>query len=84
MAQIDVLRAAPEKGDLPFHPFCVLELSGYGTDAKGRIHLSPTLMTPDEIDYWTDDLIEQLNRARKKAKRHLEPARGSLSTSSPR
>jgi hypothetical protein len=77
MAQIGILKSAPGEGDLPFHPFVNVELLGYGRDDEDRILLSPSLITDGEIDYRIDALIEQLEAARKDAKRHVATARGS-------
>lgn len=40
-----------------------------GSDKQGRILLSPDLATSDEVDFHVDNLIEQLNKARRRAKR---------------
>lgn len=84
MAQIDVFKVAPREGDMLFHPFANIELTGYSRDQEGRILLSCDLMTASEVDYAVNGLIEQLEKARKKAKHHVETARGSLPLLSPR
>jgi hypothetical protein len=77
MAQIEVLKIAPRKGNMLFHPFAHVLLTGYSKDSENRILLSPQLMTPDEVDYCIDHLVGQLENVRKAAKRHIATARGS-------
>ena len=72
MVTITVKAVIPKKkDDIPFPPHCVVEMTEYGRDAAGNIALTPDLMTPSEVDFWIDDLIDKLNDARKKAKRGL-------------
>ena len=46
-------------------------LASHSTDERGRIHLTPLLASEGEVDYWIDQLIEDLNKSRKAAKREL-------------
>ncbi|MGI6388527.1 MAG: hypothetical protein ACOX2W_15645 [Desulfomonilia bacterium] len=68
MAKISVFKMAPGKNDLPFDPYVQLSLSHISEDSTGRILLSPRLASDMEIDESVDHLIEQLQKARKKAK----------------
>ena len=77
MAEIGIWKVAPRESDMLFHPFAHLELNGYSKDDKGRILLSPSLAADSEVDFWINHLIEQLEKARKEAKRHIRTARGS-------
>ena len=78
MPEIDVIKVAPEPDEMLFHPYCTITLTQCARDENGRILLTPQLINPTEIDFWADDLIEQVNRARVLAKRHVTTARGSL------
>lgn len=72
MAQIDVFKVAPKKGDLPYNPYVCIWLSQSSKDNHGRTILSPDLMTEKEVDESVDLLISQLEKVRKKAKRQLK------------
>ena len=58
-------------------PFSQLELTSY-SKSQGHIHLGPRLVSDSEVDYCVDNLIEQLEKARKKAKRDLKRANERL------
>ena len=82
MADISILRFESRRGEKPFHPYVEVELTGYTKDCEGRILLTPDLVTPKEIDFWCDRLIDQIKLVRDKAKKHVTMAKGSfLSTS---
>jgi len=76
MAKIIVSKVAPGINDLPFDPYVQLSLSHISEDSAGRILLSPRLASDMEIDESVNDLIEQLEKARKKAKDELQKAKG--------
>jgi len=72
MAKIDVFYKAPGKKSLPHPTFVHLWLSGYSSDEDENILLSPELATNQEVDYYVDDLVKQLEQVRRKAKKILE------------
>lgn len=74
MAMIDVWLRAPGKDELPFGPIVNLWLREYSM-SNGKVLLSPNSMTNDEIDGYVDDLIDQLESVRKKAKKRLSRAK---------
>lgn len=78
MAMINTFTVAPRKGDYPFTPYTHVYLSQYSQDTNGKVLLSPELMTDMEIDESVNWLIEQLEKARKKAKRDLKRKKGQL------
>ena len=47
-------------------------LSEYSSDKVGRIFLSPDIVTAGEVDFHTDKLIDDLNKARNRAKKIIE------------
>lgn len=78
MTQIDVRKIEmKDNKQLPFAPFAEIELVSYSGDGSGKIFLTPSCVSDMEIDCWADDLIEQINGARRKAKSHFATARGS-------
>ncbi len=78
MAEIRVLTVAPRKGDPPFTPYAHIYLSHHSIDDSGRNLMSPQLMTDVEIDETVNQLIEQLEKARKKAKNELQKKKEQL------
>jgi len=78
MAKIRVFKMASETNDLPFDPYVQLSLSHYSGDSAGRILLSPRLASDVEIDESVNDLIEQLEKARKKAKDELQKTKRAM------
>ena len=75
MVKIRVLKMTPGINDIPFDPYVELSLSHSSEDSTGRILLSPRLASDMEIDESVNDLIEQLEKARKKAKDELQKAK---------
>ena len=73
MAEVDVWLRAPGKDDPPFIPIANLWLSVY-SKVNGKVLLSPELISDEEIDYWVDDLIRQLESVRNSAKKRLSKA----------
>ncbi len=71
MATIDVMKRPPGESDLPISPIVNIHLSSY-SQREDAIVLSPDLMSAGEVDESVDYLIEQLERARVKAKSMLE------------
>jgi hypothetical protein len=78
MSDIGVLKFEHKEGDLPFHPFCNLILTSYAKDEDGHVILTPQLINPTEVDFWADYIIDQVNAARKVAKKHVTTARGTF------
>lgn len=78
MAKIRVFKVAPIGNDLPFDPYVQLSLSNISQDSAGKILLSPRLASDIEIDESVNDLIEQLEKARKQAKDELKKAKGVI------
>jgi hypothetical protein len=72
MAKINVIYKTPGKNSLPYPTFVHLCLSGYSSDEDENILLSPELATNQEVDYYVDDLVKQLEKVRRKAKKILE------------
>ena len=62
----------------PFHPFLHVTLGYWSETENGRIRLSPQLMNEGEIDFSCDQLIAEIERARKEAKKILPKARGFI------
>jgi hypothetical protein len=79
MAKINVFKLAPGRHDPPFDPYVQLSLSNFSQDSAGRVFLSPQLASEMEIDESVDDLMKQLEKARKKAKEYLKKAKGEVS-----
>jgi len=71
MAEISILTVAPKKNEPHFQPFVRIYLSSHSVDNDGRSLMSPQLMTEKEVDETINYLIEQLEKARKKAKSEL-------------
>jgi hypothetical protein len=78
MAKIKVFKVAPGRNDLPFDPYVQLSLSNISRDSAEKILLSPRLASDMEIDESVNDLIEQLEKARKQAKDELKKAKGVI------
>lgn len=78
MAKIKVFKVAPGKNDLPFDPYVQLSLSNFSQDSAGKILLSSQLASDMEIDESVNYLMEQLEKARKKAKDELKKAKGVI------
>jgi hypothetical protein len=76
MVTIQVSKVAPGRNDLPFDPYVELTLFSSSKDPDGRALLSPRMASDSEIDVFVNDLIEKLERARKKAKDELRRAKG--------
>ncbi len=74
MAKIMVFKVAPEN----FDPYVQLTLSHFSKDSGGRTLLSPRLASDIEIDESVNHLIEQLEKARKKAKNDLRKAKAMI------
>lgn len=72
MAKIDIFIKSKNKNSIPSYTFLNIWVShGINKDTEGRIFISPELASDQEIDYCIDDLIKQLERVRKKAKKIL-------------
>lgn len=78
MSTFRVLVTAPNSEGYPFDPFVHIALEEWSESESGAPLLSPQLMTPQEIDYCADRLIEEINRARTEAKKRLTHAREKL------
>lgn len=78
MAKIKVFKVSPGRNDLPFDPYVQLSLSNFSQDSAGKVFLSPRLASDMEIDESVDDLMKQLEKARKKAKEDLKTAKGEV------
>jgi hypothetical protein len=76
MVTIQVSKVAPGRNGLPFDPYVELTLFSSSMDSAGKALLSPQLASDKEIDVFVNDLIEKLERARKKAKEELRRAKG--------
>jgi len=63
--------------DLPASPFVSIALGDHVTQEGNRM-LSAHLMTDSEIDLAIDDLIQQLNKLRGKAKKELQLRKESM------
>lgn len=71
MALIDIYSNKPsQKQSVPFPIFVTIYVKDYSSD-KGRVLLSPQLATDQEVDGAVDCLINQLEKARQKAKKLL-------------
>ena len=71
MAKIDVFEKSSGDKSLPGPTFVNLWLSSYSSDSEKRVLLSPELASDREVDDSVDYLIQQFERARKKAKKIL-------------
>ena len=72
MPTINVLTIAWKKGDgLPFNPFCHFYLAEKSSQPYGDCLMSPVMMTDLEVDECADQLIREIQSARKKAKKEL-------------
>jgi hypothetical protein len=71
MKATTVLTYRPTIDDLKFDPICMFIVGSHGTDSQGNLTLSPELINAQEIDYWADSLISDINTARQEAKRSL-------------
>ena len=60
-----------KKGDLPCNAMVNIAVQEYSTMKDREILVSANLMTDEEIDYAVDGLIQDLEKARKEAKRTL-------------
>jgi len=78
MAKINVIKVVPGRHDLPFDPYVQLTLSNFSQDSPGKVFLTPRLASEMEIDTFVDDLMKQLEKARKKAKENLKKAKGEV------
>lgn len=81
MEIFSVITVAPGKSDLPFPPYvcvCLYHSPDHYKDNEGRIDLSLNLMTEMEIDVSIDELIQNLQKIRKKAKKELQEAKEKL------
>lgn len=78
MAEISIFTVAPRKGDPPFNPYVHLWLSQHSRDSNGKILLSPELVNDVEIDESVNYLIQQLEKARKTAKKKLQRKKDQL------
>lgn len=72
MAKIDVLIQSQNKEKFPNATFPNIWVSSYIKDTDGRVLISPELATNQEVDQCVNDLIKQLEKVRKKAKKTLE------------
>jgi hypothetical protein len=72
-----------KKGDLPGNQMVNIVLNSYGTLNDGSLALTAQLASDQEVDYAVDQLIKDLEVARKKAKEKIkntnERIRSSLS-----
>jgi len=68
MAKIEIY----DSGNISGIRSMAIWVSEYSSDKEGRIFLSPDLATAGEIDYHTDKLINDLNKARNRAKKLIE------------
>lgn len=72
-----------KKGDLPGNQMVNIVLSSYGTLNNGLVAVTAQLASEQEVDYAVDQLIKDLEIARKKAKEKIkktnEKIRSSLS-----
>ncbi len=63
-----------KKGDLPFDPIVTIALNQWGTK-DGIVTISASLASDSEIDFAIDQLKNDLESARKEAKRVLKNQR---------
>lgn len=68
MAKIEIY----DSGNIAGIRSMAIWLSEYSTDKEGRIFLSPDLAPAGEVDFHTDKLIDDLNKARNRAKKIIE------------
>lgn len=59
--------AAPKNGAYPFTPFVTFRLDEFKCDSQ--------LMTPSEIDFQIDLIIDEVNKLRSQAKKKLKEAK---------
>jgi hypothetical protein len=62
---------AQREGDPPFPASFQITVNSYSRDADGVVILGPTAMTDSEVDYTIDSMTNELETARRVAKKHL-------------
>ncbi|MBV6504754.1 MAG: hypothetical protein ILNGONEN_00306 [Syntrophorhabdaceae bacterium] len=62
----------PRKSDHPMNPTAKIYLKKYSSNESGRIFITPVLASPNEVDYYIDSLISDLDKIRKIAKRKFK------------
>ena len=67
-----------KKGDLPMDPTVEIVIHGAQKREDGRVSLTATLASDEEIDYTVDELKQGLESARREAKRTLKKQREKM------
>ena len=70
-----------EKGDLPGNQMVNIVLNGCTTIQDGFVAVTAQLATDNEVDYAVDNLIRDLEVARKKAKEKIKKINDKIRTS---
>jgi hypothetical protein len=61
-----------KEGEYPASPQVSVRIMTFHQDNNGIITIGPWLMTEKEVDYTIDNFIQELEKARKKAKLELK------------
>lgn len=56
-------------------PSAHLYLGDHGVSKEGRHYLTPELKSENELDWWIDTLIDELEKARKQGKKKFGEAK---------
>jgi hypothetical protein len=67
-----------KRGDFPMDPTVEIVVHGAQKREDGRVSLTATLASDEEIDYTVDELRQSLESARREAKRTLKKQRDKI------